>query len=101
MNQSFGLYGTAPPLQRNSLVAGKLTVSTQLGQALGPLKRKSNYYRSAAAELVKLSEAIKDLSLKAHYIELAAGWHELASRLESQFVITGEQTPDLEPNLPT
>ena len=67
-------------------------MKSKLGQSIALLsaEQRLNYYRAAATEVMRLAKSIKDSTLRAQYLQLAAGWHDLAFELENSLHMPSE-----------
>ena len=67
----------------------------RMGQSVGSLsvEERVTYYRAAASEALRLAENLRDVKLRGTYLQLAMGWHELATELEgTEPIPQGPQT---------
>jgi hypothetical protein len=71
---------------------GVAHVKSKLGQSVALLsaEQRLNYYRTTATEVMRLAKSIKNSTLRAQYLQLAAGWRELAFELENSLHMPSE-----------
>jgi hypothetical protein len=58
-------------------------------------EERGRYYRAAAQEALRAAQAATSESLKATYLQLAAGWQKLLLGLEAAPRKSGRDQPDL------